>query len=203
MDLRKSIEPFISSFLKSLKNKLEGVDINSKELEIEKEKVIQEQEVLKEQEKTNNTILYKKQQKLDEEIEKSKNLQRELENEISKTNQQNKELSTELNKARDASKNAEDERDLVVKEREKQEIKTEQYQTKIAFLKEDFARLKTKEDDLNERDRQTKAKERLNNKREGKLIQDEHELLEAKLDIRTAEKRIAFEYKKLGLKDDK
>ena len=200
MDIRKSLEPFIDSFLKSFTGKLEDLKIKIKETEKEKEGVVRQQEVLKEQEKNNKNILYKRQQKLDDEIAKSKNLQVELENEISKVNKQNKELSIELTKAENASQNAEDERDLAVKERVKQEEKTEVYNTKINFLKTDFARLKTKEDELDERERKVKAKESLSDKREKKLIQDEHELGEARLDVRTAEKRIAFEYKKLGLK---
>ena len=200
MDIRKSLEPFINTFLKSLKGKLEDLKIKIKETEKEKEGVVWQQEVLKEQEKTNKAILYKRQQKLDDEIAKSKNLQVELENEISKVNKQNKELSIELTKAENASQNAEDERDLAVKERVKQEEKTDVYNTKINFLKTDFARLKTKEDNLDERERKVKAKESLSDKREKKLIQDEHELGEAKLDVRTAEKRIAFEYKKLDIK---
>ena len=200
MDIRKSLEPFIDSFLKSLKGKLEDLKIKIKETEKEKEGVVWQQEVLKEQEKTNKAILYKRQQKLDDEIAKSKNLQAELENEVSKTNAINKELSIELTKAENASQNAEDERDLAVKERVKQEEKTDVYNRKIDFLKTDFARLGAKEDELDERERKVKAKESLSDKREKKLIQDEHELGEAKLDIRTAEKRIAFEYKKLGLK---
>ncbi len=200
MDLKKSLEPFIDSFLKSLEGKIVDCNIKIKELESEKEKVIQQQEVLKEQEKTNSANLYKRQQKLDEEIERSKNIQVELENEISNTNKQNKELSIELTKAENASQNAEDERDLAVKERIKQEEKTGVYNTKIDFLKTDFARLKTKEDNLDERERKVKAKESLSDKREKKLIQDEHEVAEAKLDARTAQKRIDFEYKKLNLK---
>lgn len=200
--LKTSIKPITDEYITRLLKLEDDLSKRGKALERELLKVADQYKGLKEQEKNNKTALKIDQDKLSDEIGKSRDLQSKLREEITESNRLNNEIQKEKTKTNEALQCAKDERDLTTKERGRQEAKTREWENKISLLATDFAKLKQGNTDIDERIRKAKTRENVVTKREEASILKEREVSIREVTCTSREERIKFEYRKLKLKND-
>ena len=198
-DFKELFRPLEKRFLDDVQKIKDNELSKIKSLEQNLSELADQKTNLKELEKESRTALKKKKDLFEDEVTKVKKLQVELQKQVGEQNKLNKETEEFKYKAKIAFDGAAAERDIIVEERKKQQEKTKRYQQKIDLLKEDEEKSKETIVRIGQMEKELKAKQQLALKHENANIQKEHELGERELDIRTKEKNIHLEYKRLKL----
>lgn len=198
-DLQDKIQPIIEYFIKKLLD-IE-IDVREKETDLSKEidVVKKQQDELREQEKENNKTYRTASNKLDDEINRYKNLQVSLKEEISKNIIINSNIRKLENTTRQTLTNAEAERELELEERKRTEIIRKDYENKVLSLKTDFDSLDKKQKEEKEQENKNKIKTRMLSNREEKVIESEHNLSVREIDLKRKQQRVEFVIKKAGV----
>lgn len=199
-ELVRQINPITENFVNNLLELWDRVGDAQNKISDEYKKIEAEKRSLKEKENENNKFTKLKQEKLDGEILKYNELEKQLNNEVTRNINEAKRHTAEADKVAQLRRTLEDEQKLSSAELVKQRKKTQEYQLKTDLLQVDQSKQNTRHNELVERDRKVDAKERTSDKREQNLMQREQKCAERELDSKGKEKRITFEYKKLGIK---
>ncbi len=198
-NIREQLEPTIQSFIKGL-NSIEQKTIDTQkdiELELSLSKKINLS--LKDQEKEQNKEHRDRQEKLQVEIERFKDLQASVQLEIDRYRSLQNDMNRDARTVRDLVKNTEAERQVAEAQRRKLDSSIKDYSDKTNILKADFNSLEQRTKVVIDREAKSKAKERELLKKEEKLIGDNNALSIREIELKTKFKDLELEQKRANV----
>ena len=198
-NIREQLEPTIQSFIKGL-NSIEQKTIDTQkdiELELSLSKKITLS--LKDQEKEQNKEHRDRQEKLQVEIERFKDLQASVQLEIDRYRSLQNDMNRDARTVRDLVKNTEAERQVAEAQRRKLDSSIKDYSDKTNILKADFNSLEQRTKVVIDREAKSKAKERELLKKEEKLIGDNNALSIREIELKTKFKDLELEQKRANV----
>ena len=195
-NIPESLQPTIDTFIKGLDEIEHKYIERQKDIEVELEITKQCQFSLKQQTIQNNKNHEARAEKLNREIDRTKELQTQLQSEIEKTRLINKGVDELKRKTEDAFKNAEAERQLAEATRRKADASVKHYNDKTALLQGDSAAIALRLAKVIDREVACKAKELANLKQTEKLLGESSDLSIREIELKKKLQQVDLEIKR-------
>ncbi len=198
VELKKLLEPIISKFIESLVKTRESWEAKYKSvltqfnesLSQELDKTQKERDSLKSQKEENERETALKKAKLEDAVAKQTTLNDELSKQAAQYSKLSKELEEKLKEIEENHKNSKLEKDITASTLDKANNLLAEYKAKLNSLKTDFDKLAIQQSQIEEREKNIKAKEKLNLNEETRLNEKAHEQNDTDLRLRAREAEV-------------